>query len=87
MNSLSFHVFPRTEPAMKAKRVYGELRRLTGCLNGSKLKALAGVRPEGQLEAGWGWGGVWEWVVELRKDKRKCDAERCERKKDAVNLS
>lgn len=84
MNSLSFHVFPRTEPAMKAKRVYGELRRLTGCLNGSKLKALAGVRPEGQLEAGW---GDWEWVVELRKDKRKCDAERCERKKDAVNLS
>lgn len=57
MNSLSFHVFPRTEPAMKAKRVYRELRRLTGCLNGSKLKALAGVRPEGQLEAGWGWGG------------------------------
>lgn len=46
---------------MKAKRVDRELRRLTGFLNGSKLKALAGVRPEGQLEAvvgGGGWNGL-----------------------------
>lgn len=42
---------------MKAKRVDRELRRLTGFLNGSKLKALAGVRPEGQLEAVVGGGG------------------------------
>lgn len=60
MNSLGFmsgRVFPGTKPVMKAKRVDRELRRLTGFLNGSKLKALAGVRPEGQLEAVVGGGG------------------------------
>lgn len=66
---------------MKAKRVCSELRRLTGCLNGSKLKALAGAWPEGQREAGRRGGRVGEWAVEPRNDRRKCDAEMCERKK------
>lgn len=83
MNSLS-SVSGRSFPA---KRVYGELRRLTGCLNGSKLKALASVRPEGRLEGGCvcvlgGRGGdrgsVWE-KVQCRNVRKK--------EKDAVNLS